>query len=583
MKIRSLAIDPRNLEIVINRFNMSENVFTTWASADPLASYALECQAVAKRYVERSTRFGECNLQFGAIEARSIAVRILNSTTLEVDSSSTEVPGTAEALPADDSTRDWALYQNWVAEQAAAELGRRETREEIIADLNDRPYADLRERRHVRTHPRRLLHPHTCDGCSGVGKVDCSSCSGRGCRTCFSCGASGRNRCSSCGGSGRVTYTEPVRDRNGYFHNETKHRQCHSCAGGYVTCSGCGGSGTISCGTCGATGEVTCGPCCGHGSLTLITTTHTYATPSFSVEPPAMENELVRGAVERLGLFNFAEHGRVDLIRSDEWPDPARVEIEYRCSLPVCEMSVIAAGADTHWLVVGEQFKIDDAGGVVEVLLKCDHEDLVRLSRERARWHPRFQQRAETVLQQFMASEIHQHIVSHAADRMDESEIKEKIHRSVSVAYIVESLSALQSIGRPIALWTRLRCAAASLLLTLLTPLLVSIAALPDDAFASVWMRNEGADFMKLAAVASVACSLVFLCGRWVHVRWLRKVGGKPITSWARSRRLMPGVRSALLATVACTLCTGVLYERFLVSLDDLLGRTENASEMAKL
>ena len=100
-------------------------------------------------------------------------------------------------------------------------------------------------------------HVETCTRCSGSGRVICSN-----------CGGDGRNTCSRCGGSGQIQKSESRYEVTGYNVYSDGHREPvygYRTHYYYVSCSNCGGSGTVECSTCRGSGKVTCPVCEGNG------------------------------------------------------------------------------------------------------------------------------------------------------------------------------------------------------------------------------------------------------------------------------------------------------------------------------
>ena len=273
---------------------------------DAHQQYIKACQNTAHDYIERSTRFGQQNLQFEDCTARFVRFTIKVSHSLEVVSSHQDFQGPIRADRTDFETRDWNWYQQVVQEQATEELNRADTRSELIESVKNARYAAISGYTKLRAHPRRLFHPYTCATCHGCGEVNCTNCSGSGRVSCSRCSGSGNTTCYSCGGSGRQTHTEQVRDMTGHYRTETRYRACGGCSGGRVTCSGCGGAGRVNCSVCGGTGRVTCGTCAGHGSMTRITKTETYTTPNFFGIYPDDKPSYLHDALCKLGFPKLA-------------------------------------------------------------------------------------------------------------------------------------------------------------------------------------------------------------------------------------------------------------------------------------
>lgn len=533
--------------------------------------YAEACKRVAGDYIERSTRFGSQDLRFAAVTTQFLQLTIKVRHTLEVISEFEDYQGSVRPSGSDFSTSDWALYQKQVEHQATAEFKRPETREELAEAIKSSRYAAISSRQRVRTHPRRLFHPYLCGTCHGSGDITCHGCGGRGNVTCGGCSGAGDKICYSCGGSGRQAYTESVRDMTGHYRTETRYRSCGTCLGGRVRCSGCGGSGQVRCGTCRGSGQLVCSICAGHGSMTRVTATHTYTTPSFFGIYPDGKPSYLHEALCKLGFAKLHEHGEVIFDRVESVSGEAAIDFYYNCTMPVCDLAVEVAGHTSLWAMIGNHPQIHDAGGILEVLLSGDQKDLVQLGGAGTRWLPWFHRLARPVLKNVMESEVHQNVVTHQINGLSVPIIVERVNRSVSEMYVQKLLISLHSTNQAVSRWVAIKF---WLFLLLVAPavLLGTMAVVQRDMSYTIFENQNRFDvfstrgwigYTVIAVILAVFTMLAAILNRWWHRRWLNGIGGRVLVAWAEKNGLLVGKWSTILAIVVTTTTTGKMFERF--------------------
>ncbi|SUX55046.1 Uncharacterised protein [Chromobacterium vaccinii] len=501
---------------------------------DANQQYAEACQAVANEYIERSTRFGVQDLAFKAVNARYLSFTIKVRHSLDVVSDAQDKPGLIKASEDGFLTRDWGWYQATVEEQAVTELQRPETREKLAHEVKTSRYAAISKRTCIRTHPRRLFHPYTCGTCHGSGEVTCHGCSGHGKVRCSGCGGTGDNICFSCGGSGRKSSTHQVRDSTGHYHSETRYHSCSSCRGGRVSCSGCGGRGQVTCRTCGGSGQVVCAACAGHGSMTKITETRTYTTPTFFGIYPKDKPSYLHDALSKLGFETLNEHGAVMFQRLERMDNECLIDFYFECTIPLCDLTVEVDGQTTQWVMLGRFPQIHDTGGILEVLLRNDQARLLSLGRSASRWLPWFHRKARPILKDVMASEVHQDIMAYQANGWAFSAIVEKVNRSVSEAYVQQITNGLLITNRMVSRWAMIKFI---LFVSIIAPaiflatLMATERRRPYTMFASqehldIFTTQGWISYLTIGAVLAILAVLSVLINRWWHRRWLKKLAG---------------------------------------------------------
>ncbi|UOD27429.1 hypothetical protein INH39_18025 [Massilia violaceinigra] len=539
--------------------------------------YLERCKATAAGYIERATRFNVTDLVLlGARPVmRQFSVTVRHD--LEVISEAIDYHGVHHPDKGDFGTADWKWYQEEVGAQARSEFVRPETMDSLVQSVRNQAYAAISARTCIRTHPRRLFHTYTCNGCHGRGRVQCGNCSGAGEVRCGSCSGSGRTSCSSCGGSGSTTRHVTVTDYNGHTRHETQHRSCGSCSGGRVTCFTCGGSGKNRCGNCAGTGELTCTGCSGHGYLTKVTSTATYTNPGFAGRYPEGTPDYVHAALCKVGFASLASHGDIALQKVDVLRDKSAAEFVYQCAIPFCELSIDVRGVTSQWVMFGADPQIFDAGGVLEALLESDFKALADVSSGGARWSPWFYRSARKAVAPFMESEVNQMVIDATSEGLAPNAIVEVVNRSVSETYVEQTLKNLRTTVSVAANWSRLR----SLIVLIVLSIPFSFAAngylqrnkaidlLSADKQRFIYQPDNAAIQWEMGLMTVPFILLGWFVAKWLSVRWLKKAGGERTVLWAQRQGLLMGKWTALLIVVTAVGTTGAFFKRWPMWVDD--------------
>jgi hypothetical protein len=546
------------------------------ADDSSLLRYLDTCKGVAAAYIERATRFNVTDMQ--VLDARPVIRRFLITIRheLQVTSDVTDYHGVHKPGQGDFGTADWKWYQEQVASQAQSEYTRPETMDSLVHTVKNQAYAAISSKTCIRTHPRRLFHTYKCSGCHGSGKVRCDGCSGSGQVRCGGCSGSGRVSCSTCHGSGTITQYRQVTDYSGHTRSETQHRSCGSCSGGRVSCFSCGGSGKKRCGTCGGSGEVTCGGCSGHGYLTKVTTTLTHTNPTFQGRYPEGTPEYVHAALCKMGFASLASHGEIALDHVDVFREKSSVEFVYQCTMPFCELTVEVRGLTSHWVLFGAQAQIFDAGGVLEELLKSDFDSLAQVATSRSRWLPWFYRSAGRTVAPFMESEVNQMVLDASTEGLASRAIVERVSRSVSEAYIQESLQNLKKIVSAAVNWSRFKWFAVLTVLSI--PFSFAAVAylerdqridiLSADTHRMIYQPGSSGMLWEMGLVTIPFTLLGWFIAKWISVRWLKKAGGKRTVLWAQRQGILMGKWTALTIIAAAVGAAGAFFNRWPMWID---------------
>lgn len=547
------------------------------ADDSALQRYLERCTATAAGYIERATRFNVTDLV--VLDARPV-VRQFSVTVrhqLEVISETVDHHGVLHPDKGDFGTADWKWYQEEVGAQARSEMTRPETMDSLVHSVRNQAYAAISAKTCIRTHPRRLFHTYTCNGCNGRGKVECDNCSGSGKLRCGSCLGSGRTSCTPCSGSGQITQHVTVRDYNGHARHETQRRPCTACSGGRVSCSSCGGSGKKRCGNCDGSGELTCTGCSGHGYLTKVTSTATYTNPGFAGRYPEGTPDYVHAALCKVGFASLASHGDIALQKVEVLREQSAAEFVYQCTMPFCELSIDVRGVTSQWVMFGADPQIFDAGGVLEALLVSDFKALADVATGGARWSPWFYRSARKAIAPFMESEVNQMVIDAAAEGMAPNAVVERVSRSVSETYVEQSLKNLGTTVSVAVNWSRLRC----LIVLIILSIPFSFAAngylqrdkaidlFSADKQRMIYQPDNAAIQWEMGLMTIPFILLGWFVAKWLSVRWLKKAGGERTVLWARRQGLLMGKWTALMIMVTAVGTTGAFFKRWPMWVDD--------------
>lgn len=544
---------------------------------ETLSKYCDACVAVADRYIERSTRFGAADLKALGMSAQTHRFKIGLRHSLEVISDAKDYQGVVTPGADDFSTADWGWYQQQVQAQARSELGRAETLDDLVAQVQAQAYAAISTRTCVRTHPCRLFHSYKCGECHGSGRLTCHGCGGAGTVSCGVCSGSGRVSCSSCFGRGSVLETRQVRDYSGHYRTETRYRPCHSCSGGQVLCLSCCGTGRHRCRTCGGSGHVTCQTCAGHGYLTRITSTRTYTLPEFYGFYDEGTPDYVNQALYKAGFSNLEQYGTIAFNSVEAVHEHAQADFIYCGAVNFCELSLDVAGHKSMWILYGDKPRIHDAGGTLQALLIEDFNRLDALGTESSRMLPWFHRRAQEVVAPFMESEVHREIVDADLQGLTPGVIVEKVNRSVSAEYIDSSLTGLRQSIQVAARWSSLKWS-----------LGIALASIPIMVFCIAWMEHEkphsmlatqshlvlfpwvyGPQASWAIPVMSLPISLAgWFFARWISRRWINQAGGKLLAAWAHREGLLLGKWTAFAIIAATALSATIFFGKWPVWMD---------------
>jgi len=534
-----------------------------------LRLYKESCKALASDFIERSTRFGVTDLEVANARPTIRQFKIKVRHTLEVDSDVCEHQGVHKPDEDDFGTADWKWYQEQVTEQALSELTRPETLDALAQSVKESRYASISTKTCIRTHPRRLFHAYTCNGCHGSGKVTCHGCSGSGRVSCGWCSGSGRTSCSICSGRGSTMHTVTVSDFSGHSRTETRSQTCSSCSGGRVNCSSCGGSGRKTCGTCGGSGNLTCTTCAGHGYLTKITSTHTYTVPTFFGVYQDGTPDHVHAALCKPGFPLLGDYGSIQFASTDLQRDDSVAEFTYDCSVLFCEMAIKIAGHHSEWIFFGDIPRIFDSGGVLEIILHEDFERLGELSKHKSRWVPWFYKSASKAISPFMESEIHQSVIDASLRDQSPGAIRETVNRSLSEQYVTDALLHLSKAMRTAGHWSRVKWIGALAVLSVPATILIAIllarsmrfGILATDQRLVFFPAPASNVWWSVGIIAIPATGIAWLFGRWISRRWIIRSGAKRLLQWSGRKGFLMGKWTAAAAIVSSVWLTGTVID----------------------
>jgi hypothetical protein len=517
---------------------MSETEFLqAWGDA-----YTESCRKAIVDYLQRSTRFGGSDAQFGSMQPALRHLRLKVQHKLDVRSETQDVLGRAQPGSADASFGDAELYNQAIAEQVREETRRTETATGLINAVQQTVFAAIAKPTRLRTHPRGLFHTRKCFHCDGKGDLQCPVCKGTRTVMCGVCRGWGWYACSLCKNG---TISELKFDgQPGQPVSRWESRPCNSCNRGQITCS-CRG-GYIDCGNCRATGRVQCGECQGAGCFTRITRTSTYTTPSFSASYPEGTPVYVMGAVEKKPLADLGQVGRIELSQHNLLRNDL-VDFTYDGSISFCEASLTILSHDSRWIVFGTPARVFDAGGSLETLLQADADALGALNSGSARRLPTFPARAAAAIRPFMMSEINQQMADADGSGATAAQIVSKLDGAVTEQYVTESLLRLKRVTRTALTWRFLNWSAVAVALSIAASLLMIAKYRQPLTYNAFTARYTGIDQALNSGFIGAPIGLALaLLAEWTNHIWLRKTGGKPLERWALVRK--PALRWLVVA-----------------------------------
>lgn len=244
--------------------------------------------------------------------------------------------------------------------------------------------------------------------------------------------------------------------------------------------------------------------------------------------------------------------------------------------MPFCELSVEVSGFRSDWVLFGTTPQIFDAGGVLEAILHSDLEQLAATSTGRSRWLPWFHRAAKRAVAPFMESELNQEIIEASTQGMTSKAIVERVNRSVSEAYVRESLLNLRNTIQAVSNWSRLKWLLA--LNCLAIPFAVATLAYLDRgarlelyAPATRLFVNvpSTSGFLWGMGLLTVPFTLIgWFFAKWASARWLKNAGGKRSVTWAERNGLLMGKLSAVTIIATALTSSSAFFNRWPIWID---------------
>lgn len=534
-----------------------------------LVRYAEACRTLAADYIKRSTRFDISNIKVidSRPTLRNFQIRV--EYPLEVTSDAEDLHGVFRPAAGDFGSDDPGRYEAEVQAQANAEWARSATVDELVRAVHQEGYAALSARTCIRANGRRLYHTYVCNTCHGRGRVTCHTCSGAGTERCDNCYGRTTCNCSFCHGAGYISKSVQRRDRDGHVRPETVRERCGHCNSGQVTCGRCRGQGKITCRTCSGLGNVQCSSCSGHGYLTRIITTRVYtAARYFGVYPDGTPDH-VHQALGKAGFAKLLDYGEISLATTA--PGNAVAEFLYDCSMLFCEMELEVLGHRAHWVFFGNVPHIFDTGGVLEILLQDDHENLAALSKHPERRSPWFYQTARKSIASFMESEVHQRMIDASLAGLTMGAISEQLHRSLSEAYVGESLRHIYMAVKTATNWSRVKWMVGFGMLSIPVSLLGTIwlehssihSMVGADSHLSLLPGPGSPAWLSVSPFAVPFTFIGWFFARSISRRWLVQAGGRRLAQWASGGKLSMGLWTMLACMASAIVCGGAFFSTF--------------------
>lgn len=244
--------------------------------------------------------------------------------------------------------------------------------------------------------------------------------------------------------------------------------------------------------------------------------------------------------------------------------------------MPFCELSIDVRGLKSNWVLFGTSPQIFDAGGALEALLQSDFEHLAAVASGGSRWLPWFHRSAKKAVATFMESELNQEVIDASAQGLASKAIVERVNRSVSEAYVNDSLLNIKKTVQAAANWSRVKWLLTFTLLSI--PFAIAALAYFDRAhsrelFAPVTQMfinvPSASGFLWEMGMMTVPFTVFgWFVARWISTRWLKKAGGKRVVVWADRSGLLMGKLTAITIIVTVATTTSAFFNRWPVWID---------------
>jgi hypothetical protein len=206
--------------------------------------------------------------------------------------------------------------------------------------------------------------------------------------------------------------------------------------------------------------------------------------------------------------------------------------------MPFCELSVEVMGLKSNWVLFGTDPQIFDAGGALEALLKSDFERLKTLTGRGSRWLPWFHRSAKKAITPFMESKLNQEVIDASSGGLAPKAIVERVNRSVSEAYVQESLLNLTKTVQVAANWSRLKWLLALTLFSI--PFAVAATAYLDRAKRFelsapgaplfIQVPSTSGFIWEMGLITVPFTVLGWFVARWMSIRWLKQAGVRELS-----------------------------------------------------
>lgn len=311
------------------------------------------------------------------------------------------------------------------------------------------------ERFLIHSNQTAVIHHFGCPECRQSGMESCANCDSTGILTCNACGGHGEISCSHCSGAGYRIEIRSHRDGDGHYRHEEVVLGC-TCSNGSNRCSSCGGSGERECRSCDE-GYVECHDCDATGWFSKVYKVSLWADYTIrSSDTTYSDNAKVSSLSEDfLKALDYKEplEDHADLVYKETLEDQENLQIRVQrhffapSSMFVANLEFEGQRWESKIVFFGQQHYLLDAGCILDLVLKKDIEQLVKLTGKLSTIFGRqLEQKLFSAINVLLSSPILVQLLKFHAVERDKSTIRleHNAHKSLSTDEINAMLKGIK-------------------------------------------------------------------------------------------------------------------------------------------